>query len=322
MGILPFFHSFGFTGTLWFPLLSGSGLIYHPNPLDAKSIGELVERYKAKLLIGTPSFYQGYIRKCTREQFASLRYAIVGAEKLKISLYKGFKERFGIELLEGYGCTECSPVVSTNIPDYKDKAVEDTALVQIGTKPGTIGRPMPWISLKVLDPETFHRLANGEEGLLLVKGPNVMMGYLHQSEKTKEVIRDGWYCTGDIACIHDDGFVELKDRLSRFSKIGGEMVPHIYIEEAIHNILNTCEQKCVVTSIPDSKKGERLVVLYTDIGMETEEILEQMKGRGVPNLWIPKKDSFYKIDAIPLLGSGKLDLKRIKMIAGEIRFSD
>ncbi|MFV1951689.1 MAG: AMP-binding protein [Nitrospinota bacterium] len=313
MGILPFFHSFGFTGTLWFPLLSGFGVIYHPNPLDSKTIGELIERYKATILTSTPTFYQGYIKKCTKNQFASLRYPIVGAEKLKMPLAKVFKEKFGIELLEAYGCTECSPAVSLNVPDYKD-----AALVQTGTKLGTIGLPIPGVSLKIVDPETFQKLPNGEEGLLLVKGPNVMMGYLNQPEKTQEVIRDGWYCTGDIAFIHDDGFVEIKDRLSRFSKIGGEMVPHIYIEEAIHNILNTSEQKCVVTSISEGKKGEKLVVLYTDIEMGTEEILERMKGMEIPNLWIPGRDSFIKIDTIPLLGSGKLDLKKIKTIAKEI----
>ncbi len=312
MGILPFFHSFGFTGTLWFPILSGFGAIYHPNPLDSKTIGELIERHKATILISTPTFYQGYIRKCTRGQFASLRYAIVGAEKLKMPLAKEFKEKFGIELLEGYGCTECSPVVSVNVPDYKD-----ATHVQIGRKLGTIGLPIPGVSLKIVDPDTFKKLPNGEEGLLLVKGPNIMMGYLNQPEKTKEVIRDGWYCTGDIAFIHNDGFVEIKDRLSRFSKIAGEMVPHIYIEDAIHNVLNTSEPRCVVTSVYSEKKGERLVVLYTDIEMEIEDILERMKGMEIPNLWIPKKDSFIKIDTIPLLGSGKLDLKKIKMIAQE-----
>jgi acyl-[acyl-carrier-protein]-phospholipid O-acyltransferase/long-chain-fatty-acid--[acyl-carrier-protein] ligase len=310
MGVLPFFHSFGFTGTLWFPLLSGFGVAYHPNPLDAKTIGEMVAKYKATILISTPTFYAAYLRRIPPEQFSSLRYAIVGAEKLREPLAKDFKEKYGRDLLEGYGCTETAPVVSVNIPD-----VEEASEHQTGLKPGTVGHPIPGVAVKVVDTETGAPLSSGEEGLLLVKGPNRMLGYLGQPELTKKVFRDGWYVTGDIASIDDDGFIKITDRLSRFSKIGGEMVPHIKVEEAINRILG--DQSSVVMAAPDEQKGERLVVLYTNKQIAPEELWAKLNQSDLPKLWIPKRDGFFLVDEIPLLGSGKVDLKRAKAIALE-----
>lgn len=310
MGVLPFFHSFGFTVTLWFPLIARFGAVYHPNPMDAKVIGEVVAKYQATILISTPTFYSGYIRRCTREEFSSLRYAIVGAEKLRTEIAEAFRERYGLDLLEGYGCTELSPVVSVNVPD-----VTHGREYQKGSAAGTVGHPIPGVTVKVVDLNTGKSLPVGEEGLLLVKGPNVMLGYLHQPEKTATVIRDEWYITGDIACIDEEGFIRITDRLSRFSKIGGEMVPHIKIEERINAILQNGSG--AVTAIPDEQKGERLVIFYADHSICPETLWSQMNESGLPKLWIPKRENIYSIDALPVLGTGKLDLRELKKMASE-----
>ncbi|HYM13212.1 MAG TPA: acyl-[ACP]--phospholipid O-acyltransferase [Bryobacterales bacterium] len=311
MGVLPFFHSFGFTATLWFPLVAGFGVAYHPNPVDAKTIGEMVERYRATILISTPTFYAGYLRKCPAEQFRSLRYALVGAEKLREPLAGAFRSQYGLELLEGYGATEMAPVISVNTPD-----VEQGSERQKGFKPGSVGHPIPGVTAKVVDPSTHEALPANTPGLLLVKGPNRMLGYLGQPDKTAEVFDDGWYVTGDIASIDDDGFLTITDRLSRFSKIGGEMVPHIRVEEALSRILG--DGQCVVTGLPDEQRGERLVVLYASPHVSPGEVWEQLSRSDLPKLWIPKRDSFYRVESIPILGTGKLDLQRVKKMAAEI----
>jgi len=310
MGVLPLFHSFGFTGTLWFPLVSGFGVAYHPNPLDAKTIGEMVCQHKATVLIATPTFYGAYLRQCSADEFASLRLVITGAEKLREPLAQAFKEKYGLDLLEGYGCTELSPVVSANLPD-----VEDGAERQTGRKAGTVGQPIPGVAVKVVDRDSGLLLPPGQEGLLLVKGPSQMLGYLGQPEKTAEVLRDGWYVTGDVARLDDDGFITITDRLSRFSKIGGEMVPHLKIEEAINAILG--EAACVVTAVPDAQKGERLVVLYTNSNITSSELWTQLSQTELPKLWIPKRESFFMVETIPILGAGKVDLRGVKNLAKE-----
>lgn len=308
MGVLPFFHSFGFTGTLWLPLVSGVGVIYHANPLDAKTVGEMVSRYRATGIMGTPTFYAAYLRKCSVEEFSSLRLAIAGAEKLREPIAKAFKEKYGLDLLEGYGCTELAPVVSVNMPDFKQGVHQ-----QLGYKFGTVGHPIPGVAVKVVDPDTGRPLPTGEEGMLLVKGPNRMLGYLGQPEKTAEVLRDDWYLTGDIASIDEDGFIRITDRLSRFSKIAGEMVPHIKVEEALGTILG--EEGAVVVGIPDVQKGERLVALYTHKEVTPEALWEALCQTTLPKLWIPKRENLYLVEAIPTLGTGKVDLKQVKTVA-------
>lgn len=312
LGVLPFFHSFGFTGTLWFPLLSGMGAVYHFNPLDAKVVGKLVSEQRATILMSTPTFLSTYIRRCEPEQFRSIRFVMVGAEKLKASLADEFNSKFGVEPMEGYGCTELSPIVSVNMPDH----VLDSG-TQKAKKSGTIGLPLPGIAVRIVDQSSGEILGPNQDGLLLVKGPNVMKGYLGQSQKTLEVIRDGWYVTGDIARMDEDGFITITDRLSRFSKIGGEMVPHIKVESKIHEILKVSEQTCVVTSVPDEKKGERLAVLCLS-HVNIPELIEQLKASGFPNLWMPSTDSFFHVEAFPVLGTGKLDLAGIKRKALEL----
>ncbi len=313
MAALPFFHSFGFTATLCFPLGIGIGVVYHTSPVDAATIGKLTAKYKATIIMGTPTFMSSYIRKCTAEQFASLRLAIVGAEKLKEPLANAFYEKFKVIPYEGYGATELSPIVTVGFPGYVN---EQTMERQIGHKAGKVGHPIPGVAVKVVDPGTFEAKGFDEEGLLLVKGANVMKGYLNNPVKTAEVIKDGWYITGDMAAIDSDGFVKITDRLSRFSKIGGEMVPHIKIEENIMEIVGAVDPVAAVTSVSDEKKGERLVVLHS-VDMHAAAICEGLAQKGLPNLWIPKKESFFKVDSIPLLGTGKIDLKKIKLLAQE-----
>jgi acyl-[acyl-carrier-protein]-phospholipid O-acyltransferase/long-chain-fatty-acid--[acyl-carrier-protein] ligase len=311
LGVLPFFHSFGFMGTLWFPLVAGFGVAYHPNPIDAKAIGELVQRFKVTIMISTPTFYSTYARKVPKEQFASVRFAVVGAEKLRESIAKEFKEKYDLDLMEGYGATEMSPVVAVNVPDYLEGHSK-----QRGMKPGTVGHPVPGVAVKVVDPATGLLLPSNQEGLLLVKGPNRMVGYLNQPEKTAEVLENGWYKTGDIALVDEDGFIKITDRLSRFSKIGGEMVPHIKVEDVILGFLG--EYTCAVTSLPDEQKGEKLVVLYTHPTMKPEELWGKLSQTDLPKLWVPKKDNFYFVETLPSLGSGKLDLKGVKQRATEL----
>jgi acyl-[acyl-carrier-protein]-phospholipid O-acyltransferase/long-chain-fatty-acid--[acyl-carrier-protein] ligase len=244
IGSLPFFHSFGFTATLWFPLVAGFGVAYHPNPMDAKTIGELAETHGGTMLMATPTFCSAYIRKCEPRQFARLRYAVVGAERLREPVAQAFVEKFGIRLLEGYGCTEMSPVVAINAPDVNDHGEH-----QVGFKAGSVGHPLPGVVAKIVDPETGDGPIFDREGLLLVNGPNCMRGYLGDEERTRDVMRDGWYVTGDIAAIDESGFITITDRLSRFSKIGGEMIPHLMIENAINDALG--ETASGVTSVPD-----------------------------------------------------------------------
>src|SRR3984957_1836445 len=306
LGVLPFFPSFGYTYTLWFPLLQGFKAVFHPNPMDAQAIGELAGQHHPTLFLSTPTFCLGYLRKCTREQFANIRYLLVGAEKLRPALVKSFEEKFGVTPLEGYGCTEMGPVVSVNVTNHERSAY----------KPGTAGRPLPYVSLRIVDPETMAPLAAGETGLLLVNGPSRMLGYLGQPERTAQALVDGYYNTGDLACVDDDGFLHIVDRLARFSKIAGEMVPHLKIEEAIHEILG--DQPCVVIGIPDDQRGERLALLYTQPETLAGQLWQRLSETNLPRLWIPKRENMYLVDSIPTLGTGKLDLRGAKAKAIEL----
>jgi acyl-[acyl-carrier-protein]-phospholipid O-acyltransferase/long-chain-fatty-acid--[acyl-carrier-protein] ligase len=278
--------------------------------MDAKTIGETVQKYKATILISTPTFYVGYMRRCTVEEFATLRYAIAGAEKLREQIRKAFKEKYSLDLLEGYGCTELAPVVSVNLPD-----VVDAPEPQTGHKPGTVGHPIPGVAVRVVDPDTSHPLPAGTEGMLIARGPNVMLGYIGEPELTKQALRDGWYITADIASLDEDGFITITDRISRFSKVGGEMIPHMVIEEAINKLLG--EAASVVTAVPDEQRGEKLIAFYSRNGVSAEELWEKLNRSDLPKLWIPKRENIHCIDSIPLLGSGKVDLKHVKRLAGE-----
>jgi acyl-[acyl-carrier-protein]-phospholipid O-acyltransferase/long-chain-fatty-acid--[acyl-carrier-protein] ligase len=317
LGVLPFFHSFGFTVTLWLPALLGVSVVYHPSPLDLAAVGELVRDYQVTFLMATPTFLQAYLRRCSPEDFGSLRFVIAGAEKLPERLAMAFEDRFGIRPLEGYGATECAPVVAVNTRDCRAAGFR-----QVGAKRGRIGHPLPGVTVRIVDPETRERVAMGTPGLLLVKGPNVMQGYLGKPEKTAEVLQDGWYTTGDIAAEDEDGFLTITDRLSRFSKIGGEMVPHVKVEERLHELAGATEQKFVVTSVPDGKKGERLVVLHVLKADELKVVLDQLPQSGLPNLWTPRPNQFFAVEELPHLGTGKLDLRRVRELALELSPSE
>jgi acyl-[acyl-carrier-protein]-phospholipid O-acyltransferase/long-chain-fatty-acid--[acyl-carrier-protein] ligase len=321
LGVLPFFHSFGYTVTLWVPLQVGASAVYYPDPRQAKEIGELCRQHRCTIFLTTPTFLRFCLRRCENADLASLRILMCGAEKLQHSLAEEVQAKFGVMPLEGYGCTELSPVATVNVPDWELGATR-----QIGNKPGTIGQPVPGVAVRVIDSEhfdpndasTFAPLPVCREGLLLVKGGNVMQGYLGRPEATRAVVCDGWYVTGDIGKIDEDGFITLTDRLSRFSKIGGEMVPHQRIEDELHVILGTSERLCVVTGVPDEKRGERLVVLHTPLSSLTvTQLSEQLGTRGLPNLWIPSERDFFELPELPILGSGKLDLKKVKELAVE-----
>jgi acyl-[acyl-carrier-protein]-phospholipid O-acyltransferase / long-chain-fatty-acid--[acyl-carrier-protein] ligase len=310
LGILPFFHSFGFMAALWMPAVHGVGVVYHPNPLDAQVIGELVQKYKVTFLIATPTFLQAYMRRCSPESFGSLQYVLVGAEKLPERVALAFEDIFGIRPLEGYGCTECSPVVTVNGRDFRAPGFR-----QVAARRGKIGHPLPGVSVRIVDIETGEPVAPGTPGMLLVKGPNVMKGYLGKPEKTAEVLNDGWYTTGDVALMEEDGFLTITDRLSRFSKIGGEMVPHIKIEDKLHELAGVTEQVFAVTSLPDEKKGERIVILSTLTPETLAPVLEKLPQCDLPALWKPKAKFFFHVDALPLLGTGKMDLRGVKTLA-------
>ncbi len=316
LGILPFFHSFGFTATLLAPPLYGIGVAFHPNPLEAKPVGELVRRYGATYLMATPAFLQIYLRACEPEDFGSLRFVMAGAEKLPEWLASAFEEKFGIRPVEGYGCTECSPVVTANTHDFRAAGFR-----QLGSRRGKIGRPLPGISVRIVDPATRAPLPPGHPGLLLVRGPNVMQGYLNRPDKTAEVLREGWYETGNIASLDEEGFLQITDRLSRFSKIGGEMVPHVKIEEKLHELASVRELTFAVAGVPDEKKGERLVVLHTLGEAPLAELLKRLPQLDLPNLWIPKANQFFTVVELPHLASGKLDLRRIREAAAQFSSS-
>jgi len=305
---LPLFHSFGYTATVWFPLISGFRATYHPNPMEAAAIAKSIQRDASTILLATPTFLAGYYRKARPEQLRSLRLVVVGAEKLKEKLARAFAEKFGIVALEGYGATELSPVASFNIPDTSVKGQ-----LTRGNKPGTIGRILPGMCARVVDPDTHEALGCSQSGLLLVKGANVMQGYLGKPQQSRKAVIDGWYVTGDIAAIDSDGFITLTDRLSRFSKIGGEMISHGTIDEVFASALAT-EQLCAVTSAAsDEQRGEKLVVVYDENLVSKKTLQKILQNSSLPNLYKPRE--FVAVNQIPFLGSGKLDLQEIKKYA-------
>ena len=306
---LPFFHSLGFTGTLWLPLLSGFSAVYHTNPLDGETIANTVRERQSTLLIATPTFLMAYLRRAGKEDFSTLRLVITGAEKLKPKLADAFQEKFGIRPMEGYGATELSPVISLSLPD-----VEVNGVRQVASREGSVGLPVPGVVVKIVDPDTFAALPEGETGLILVKGPNIMLGYLHKPEKTAEVVKDGWYVTGDIGRLDDHGFLHITDRISRFSKIAGEMVPHGVVEDALHARLGMTGV-VAVTGVPDEKRGEKLVVVFAREAGDAETLHRLLAESDLPNLWKPGRECYVAVDALPLLGTGKLDLRGVKEVA-------
>lgn len=315
LGVLPFFHSFGYTVSLWAPLQIGGAGVYHADPRQAREIGELCKKTGCTIYISTSTFLRFCLRKCDAADFRTVRILMCGAEKLPPSLAQDFLERFGVQPLEGYGCTELSPAAAANMPDQPFGE-----LTQLHNKTGTVGPPLPGCAAKIVHPDTREPLPLGEEGLLLVTGANVMKGYLHKPDLTRQVILDGWYVTGDMGRLDADGHVTLTGRLSRFAKIGGEMVPLEKIEEALHDALDTSERVCAVTCVPDDSRGERVIVLYIEAQLATFNTAvrpwcARLSERGLPNLWMPSERDFLAVPELPVLGTGKLNLKGVKVLA-------
>jgi acyl-[acyl-carrier-protein]-phospholipid O-acyltransferase/long-chain-fatty-acid--[acyl-carrier-protein] ligase len=313
LGILPPFHSFGYTVTLWAVLMAGATAVYHADPRAAKEVGELCRTYGCTLMGATATFLRMYMRRCQPEDFKTMRLLVCGAEKLPPSLIEEFKAKFGVEPLEGYGCTELSPVVSVNVPD-----VTVNRVTQVGTKVGSVGHPLPGIAARVVDPDTHRPVPIGAEGLVIVTGANVMKGYLGREDLTRKALLAGWYNTGDLGRMDVGGFITLTGRMARFAKIAGEMVPLERLEDELHKLLGTNDRVLVVTSVPDKKRGERLVVLYLPLpGMSVAPLLKRLGETGMTNLWIPDDRDCYAVPELPVLGSGKLDLKQLKATAEE-----
>jgi acyl-[acyl-carrier-protein]-phospholipid O-acyltransferase/long-chain-fatty-acid--[acyl-carrier-protein] ligase len=318
LGVLPFFHSYGYTTTLWTPLTLDPAVVYHTDPRDAQVVGRLAREHHATLLMATPTFLRIYARRTPTEDFSSLECVFGAAEKLPKDVCDAFEKKFGVRPSEAYGATELSPLVAANVPASRHVPGRPA-----DAREGTVGKPILGCRARITDREGGHELPVGQDGLLWVAGPNVMQGYLDRPDLTAKVVKDGWYCTGDIARLDAEGFITITGRESRFSKIGGEMVPHLSIEEAVNAELGAADGEllAVVTAVPDRAKGERLIVFHLPTSQQPRELVRKLGERGLPNLWIPSADSFAEIEELPILGSGKLDLRRLVAMARE-RFAE
>lgn len=313
---LPIFHSFGFTVTLWYPLLRGCSVVTLPSPLEVKKVAEAIKADSATILIGTPTFLKPYIKHIDPEQLASLKYVVAGAEKTPEGFADAWEARFGSVYLEGYGLTETSPVVSINTPSIPD-GVNYPGNSTEGSRRGSVGRMMPGHAARILDPNTMKDIEVTEVGLLMLKGPNIFRAYLGEPKRTAEVKQGEWFITGDLARFDEDGFLFIEGRLSRFSKIAGEMVPHGTVEDALikaYNLFDAEQPMIAVAGRPDKAKGEALVLLAA-MDLELEDVREKLNGAGLANLWIPRE--IKRVEVIPTLATGKLDLRQIQVLASE-----
>lgn len=318
LGVLPFFHSYGYTTTLWTPLTLEPAVAYHTDPRDAQVVGKLAREHHATILMATPTFLRIYTRRTPAEDFSTLEAVFGAAEKLPAEVCDAFEKKFGVRPSEAYGATELSPLVAANVPPARHVPGRPA-----DAREGTVGQPILGSRARITDREGEREVPVGAEGLLWIAGPNVMQGYLDRPDLTAKVVKDGWYCTGDIAKLDREGFITITGRESRFSKIGGEMVPHLTIEEAVNAELGAAdgELMAVVTAVPDRAKGERLIVFHLPMSHQPRDIVKKLAERGLPNLWIPSADSFAEIEELPILGSGKLDLRKLGTMARE-RFAE
>jgi acyl-[acyl-carrier-protein]-phospholipid O-acyltransferase/long-chain-fatty-acid--[acyl-carrier-protein] ligase len=297
-------------------LIEGVRTVTYPSPLEVTKNAALIEKYKLTLLLATPTFLRGYLRKAESQQLRSLRLVITGAEKLPLDLAKAFEERFRQHVFEGYGLTETSPVVSVNLPD--PQPTKPGEQVQPSSRLGSVGKMAPGIAAEIREPETDRKLSLHETGMVWFRGVNIFDGYLHDEKRTADVLQDGWFKTGDIGRFDEDGFLYIEGRLSRFSKIGGEMVPHEAVEQRIIELLGFSgkdERVIAIVGVQDEAKGEALVLL-AGVDVDLAQLREKLRESGVPNLWIPKK--ICRVDSIPVLASGKLDLSQCAVLAGNL----
>ena len=322
---LPIFHSFGMTVTMILPILSGCVVCSYPNPTDARTLNELIVKHQLTLVCATPTFGRAMLRRAEADTFRSVRYFVLGAEKLQPDLEREFMEKCGVKPLEGYGLTETAPVIGANMPDAEP--VEGTRYYVPGTVRPSIGAMLPGIAIRITDVDDDTReLPLTERGMIWFKGANVFSGYIGRPELNKEIFHNGWFKTGDIGQMDLNGFLTLGGRLSRFSKIGGEMVPHEGVEAALAEVFGLQESETVqiaIASVSDSQKGEALVLLSSmpehQRSSEEKEILSSIRGAladmAVPTLWTPKY--LVPVEAIPVLPTGKLDLRGCKLLAEE-----
>ena len=314
LGCLPVFHSFGFTVTFWWPLLGGPRVVTYPSPLDTQKLIETIEKHQLELLITTPTFLRAFLRKAKPEQLRSLKMVVTGAEKLPLDLLRDFEAKFGIRVGEGYGMTEASPVVAVNLLDEPPSLMNPEGV--LGRRIGSVGRMMPGMTARIRDPETGEELPLFQSGMLWLRGANLFEGYLKDTDRTTDVLQDGWYKTGDLGRLDEDGFLFIEGRMNRFSKIAGEMIPHLTIEqkiaEALKHPIDGEGPTVVVVGIPDEKRGESLVALTT-LPVEQAELRQKLSALGLPNLWIPK--IIKHVATIPLLATGKLDLRACQRLA-------
>ena len=314
LGVLPFFHSFGFTASLWATLTQDITGVFHYHPLESEHIGKLAEKYKATIFHSTPTFLRQYLKRVAPRQFTNVNFVLSGGEPLKIDLADNFEATFGTRPVDCYGATECSPLISLNVPKSRSTHVEPG----IDRRDGSVGKPAKHVSVKVVDLDTQEPCPSGESGMILVRGPNVMAGYFERDDLTRNVLKDGWYQTGDIGYFDQDGFLFISGRLSRFSKIGGEMVPHIVIENALSKLVyekNDDQIRVGVTSTRNRSGEESVVVIYNTCNQTVDEMIIHLAQSGLPNSFIPKPKNFISVDKVPTLPTGKLDLKRLKSIA-------
>jgi acyl-[acyl-carrier-protein]-phospholipid O-acyltransferase / long-chain-fatty-acid--[acyl-carrier-protein] ligase len=305
---LPIFHSFGFTVTMWYPMMRGCKVVSVPSPLDTRGIIDAIKEEQATVLVGAPTFLRPFVKRAEPPEVTSLNLVVTGAEKMPEDLYDEFLQKFNIELMQGYGLTETTPAANINQPD---PAVPEgwVGEPQEARRLGSVGRMMPGMTARILDPETMTEIPDTEQGVVVYRGGNVFGGYLKNEEKTQEAFHDDWFVTGDLGRFDEDGFLYIEGRLSRFSKIGGEMVPHGTIEQRILQIFKFDQSEgyvVAVMGVPDPGKGEALVLLTT-VEVSARELRDRLLAEGLPNLWVPRVVK--KLDAIPVLGTGKLDLK-------------
>ena len=299
MSVLPLFHVFGLTTNFWLPILIGASIVAYPNPLDFKIVASLVREYKATFMTATPSFFYGYLQKSKAGDFSSIRFAIAGADKLPNKIYEGFLQKHKIKVFEGYGTTETSPVISTNYPGQH--------------KLGSIGKPIPGVWVRILDIHTDKILSSNQEGKIMVKGDLVMEGYLGDLEETSLRIRNGWYDTGDIGLIDDDGYLWHKGRLKRFVKVGGELVSLVKVEDVLSSLLPE-DVICCVVDVPNPTKGADVVAAVATGDFDKKAVLAKLK-KELPSIAIPRQ--FYIIEDIPMMASGKVNFREVERICRE-----
>jgi acyl-[acyl-carrier-protein]-phospholipid O-acyltransferase/long-chain-fatty-acid--[acyl-carrier-protein] ligase len=320
LSALPLFHSFGLVPGMWLGLVTGITISAFPNPRDPVGLGRHAERSSATCMLSTPTFCRQYLKKITPAQFATLQFAIVAAEKCPDELREAFHARFRARLLEGYGCTELAPIVSTNTPDTRPPDTADDGHSP-GSRDGSVGRPLPGIEVLIVDPDTLEELAPGREGMIIVRSAARMLGYLKRDDLTDEAFVLGGYRTGDIGRLDEDGFLYITGRLARFAKIGGEMVPLDTVEERLDSYLRKhyedSEVEVAMAAVPDTAKGERLVLLHTGLPCDAAAMIEQAL-TDLPPLFRPRPRDVYEVPEMPALGSGKRDLKGVAALAKQI----